>query len=370
AAVQQNFPAYDVYLTDDTDIVVIATTSAAVPAPDWRVTEWPMMAEDLRSVTSLTPASLAALHLADSKALSPLVATVRPNSDFAPVMDLNGEKARYLLTDATGFESLNDSSFDIASAMSGRSMPLATDADVLANVPRLKMRAWSARLRLFPTDTSSADSAYRPIALRRRSFDAMTFGRVSPPDWHRWVPLMFEADRDVHAGSPGSVDTALHRRIHEFVDRANAPEGARQSVEFLKAADAWDFAAVQRVGDELIRKATKGERWFSSDYLRDATVVAHLKNGDPTGARTAFDAMRPLVSRGAVADLRTRVLWAYIGGKREAGSGRIAASAELKSPLSHPFDEKPHGHCYLEQCDGDPHQLRDRSGQHSGELQR
>ncbi|MGZ3556151.1 MAG: hypothetical protein ACXWM9_09945, partial [Gemmatimonadaceae bacterium] len=261
-------------------------------------------------------------------------------------------------------------SFDIASAMSGRSMPLATDADVLANVPRLKMRAWSARLRLFPTDTSSADSAYRPIALRRRSFDAMTFGRVSPPDWHRWVPLMFEADRDVHAGSPGSVDTALHRRIHEFVDRANAPEGARQSVEFLKAADAWDFAAVQRVGDELIRKATKGERWFSSDYLRDATVVAHLKNGDPTGARTAFDAMRPLVSRGAVADLRTRVLWAYIGGKREAGSGRIAASAELKSPLSHPFDEKPHGHCYLEQCDGDPHQLRDRSGQHSGELQR
>ncbi|MGZ3500823.1 MAG: fused MFS/spermidine synthase [Gemmatimonadaceae bacterium] len=370
AAVQQNFPAYDVYLTDDTDIVVIATTAAAVPAPDWRVTEWPMMAEDLRSVTSLTPASLAALHLADSKALSPLVATVRPNSDFAPVMDLNGEKARYLLTDATGFESLNDSSFDIASAMSGRSMPLATDADVLANVPRLKMRAWSARLRLFPTDTSSADSAYRPIALRRRSFEAMTVGRVTPPDWHRWVPLMFEADRDVHAGSPGSVDTALHRRIHEFVDRANAPEGARQSVEFLKAADAWDFAAVQRVGDELIRKATKGERWFSSDYLRDATVVAHLKNGDPTGARTAFDAMRPLVSRGAVADLRTRVLWAYIGGKREAGSGRIAASAELKSPLSHPFDEKPHGHCYLEQCDGDPHQLRDRSGQHSGELQR
>jgi hypothetical protein len=174
------------------------------------------------------------------------------------------------------------------------------------------MRAWSARLRLSPTDTSSADSAYRPIAARRRSFDAMTFGRVSPPDWHRWVPLLFAVDRDLHAGSPGSMDTAFYRRVDDFVDRAKAPEGARHSVEFLEAADRWDFEVVQRVGDELIRKATKGERWFSSDYLRDATVVAHLRNGDPSGATRAFDAMRPLVSRGAVAELRTRVLRAYI----------------------------------------------------------
>jgi len=141
AALQENFPAYDVYLTDDTDMVVIATTAASVAAPDWRVTEWPMVAEDLRSVTSLTPGSLAALHLADSKTLSPLVATVRPNSDFAPALDLGAEKARYLRTEATGFENLNTSSFDIATALSARRMPLASDAEVLANVPRLKLRA-------------------------------------------------------------------------------------------------------------------------------------------------------------------------------------------------------------------------------------
>src|SRR2546423_11489728 len=98
AALQQNFPAYDVYLTDDTDIVVIATTSPSVRSPDWGVTEWPRVAEGLSSVTSLTPGALAALHLADSRALAPLVATVRPNSDFAPALDLGAEKARYLLT--------------------------------------------------------------------------------------------------------------------------------------------------------------------------------------------------------------------------------------------------------------------------------
>src|SRR5438876_6907685 len=213
AALQENFPAYDVYLTDDTDIVVIATTALSVPSPDWRVTEWPMVAGDLRSVTSLTPGSLAALHLADSKTLSPLVATVRPNSDFAPALDLGGEKARYLLTEATGFEKLNDSSFDIAAALSGGRMPLASDAEVLANVQRLQMRARSARLRHFPSDTTVADTSYAAIDKRRRSFYAVIAARTSPSDWRRWVTLLFEVGREVHGGSPGSVGTAPCRRL-------------------------------------------------------------------------------------------------------------------------------------------------------------
>ena len=312
AALQENFSAYDVYLTDDTDIVVIATTAAVVPAPDWRVTEWPMVAEELRSVTSLTPESFAALHLADSKALSPLVATVRPNSDFAPALDLGGEKARYLLTDATGFENLNDSSFDIASALSGRRMPLASDAEVLANVARLEIRARSARLRLFPSDTAAADTGYAPVAKRHRSFEALIAARTPPSDWRRWTTLLFEADRDVHGGSPGSVDAAFYRQVDAFVSRVNAPLGVRQSVQFLKAADGWDFEVVQRVGDELIGKMRNGGRWFSPDYLRDATVSAHLMNGDPSGARAAFTALLPFLSRDPVGDLRTRLLQARI----------------------------------------------------------
>lgn len=312
AAVQENFPAYVVYLSDDSDIVVIATTAASVPDPDWRVIEWPMMVEDLGNVSGLTPPSLAALELADAKALSPLVATVRANSDFAPVLDLSAERARYLLDVATGFEQLNASSFDIVDALSGRPMSLATDTAVLAHVPRLQIRARSARLRLFPNDTSSADSAYVPIAKRRRAFDAAISGRAAPPDWHRWVSLLFAVDRDVHGGSPGSVDEALYRRINDFLNRANAPLGVRQSAEFLSAADAWNFAVVQRVGDELIGKTRTGETWLPPDYLRDATVVAHLKNADPRGAKAAFDALLRLVGRDTVGRLRTSLLREHI----------------------------------------------------------
>jgi hypothetical protein len=316
AAVQENFPAYVVYLMSDTDIGIIATTAASVPDPDWRVTEWPMMAEDLGNVSGLTPSSLAALELADAKALSPLVAAVRPNSDFAPVLDLSAERARYLDREAVGFEQLNISGFDIVDALSGRPMSLATDTAVLANVPRLQSRARSARLRLFPNDTSSADSAYSPIAKRRRAFDATISGRAAPPDWHRWVSLLYVVDRDVHRGSAGSLDKALYRGINDFLSRANAPLGVRLSVEFLKVADAWDFAVVQRVGDDLIRLTRSGESWLPPDYLRDATVVAHLKNADPRGAKAAFDALLPLVRRDPVMQLRTIMLRGHISAAR------------------------------------------------------
>jgi spermidine synthase len=312
AAVQENFSAYDIYLTDDTDIVIIATNAPSVPAPEWDVIKWPTWAADLDGVTSLTPASLAALHLADSKVLSPLVANVRPNSDFAPVLDLGAEKARYLLTDATGIEGLNAESFDIVAALSGRRTPLAEDAEVLANVPRLQMRARSARLRLHPADSSDADSAYAAVRKRRRSFDTLIDMHTPLPDWHRWVTLLFPVDRDVHGGSPGSVDTTFYRPIDGFLDSVGAPPGVRQSVQFLKAADGWDFEAVQRIGDELIRKAKDSDVWIPVDYLRDATVTAHLKSGDVAGARAAFAALLPLVSRGAPSDLRTHLLRAHI----------------------------------------------------------
>jgi len=271
-----------------------------------------MIAQELSSVASLTPESLGALHLADSRALSPLVATVRPNSDFAPALDLGAEKARYLLTEAAGFENLNASSFDIAAALSGRRIPLASDAEVLANVPRLQMRARSARLRLFPSDTAAADSSYAPIRQHRHSFDTTIAAGRAPSDWHRWVTQLFQVDRDIHAGSPGSVDTTFYRAIESFLRRVNAPIGVRESMQFLKAADGWDFAVVQRVVDDLIRRMRSGEKWFSPDYLRDATVVAHLKNGDASGARAAFTALLPLVSRDAVGDLRTRLLRARL----------------------------------------------------------
>jgi spermidine synthase len=311
AAVQQNFPAYDVYLAGNTDLIIIATTAPSVPTPDWRVTEWPLMSSDLHAVQALSESSLAALEIADWRTLSPLVSVVRANSDFAPVLDLTGEKARYLNTSGEGFENLNAAPFDITSALSGRRMALATDTGFLTDVPRLQMRARSARLRLFPGDTTASDTAYRAMQVRRHAFDALISSNAQPGDWDHWVTYLYQVDRDVHGGSPGSNDPKFYQPILRFLDRTNAPLAVREAVEFLKAADEWDFRLMQRLGDNLVQRQQNGERWLRPDYLRDATVVAHVKNGDPPGAMKVFRALRPFVPRDGVTYFRTRLLSSY-----------------------------------------------------------
>jgi len=174
------------------------------------------------------------------------------------------------------------------------------------------MRARSARLRLFPRDTSADDADYAAIEQVRNLFDSQISAGVPPPHWHRWVSLLYEVNRDVHAGSPGSVDSSFFRRLDSFINRVNAPAGVRQSVDFVRAVDGWDFPMVQAAGDQLIKKMRKGDWWVPPGYLRDATVVAHLKNDDAVGAKAAFEAMLPLVGRDAVGDLRTRLLRAHI----------------------------------------------------------
>lgn len=313
AAVQQNFAAYDVYLVGDQDVVIVATQSPSVPVPDWSIVEWPMIQRDLSHVVPLTADALGALEIADSRTLSPFMATARPNSDFAPLLDLNGEKARYLGSNASGFRVLNIFSFDVASALTGRRMPLATNEISPIDVPRLNARARSARLRLFSNDTSADDAEdYGPMVGRRRVFDAQVASGLPPHNWHRWVGAFFQVERDVHSGSAGVADENLYRPVMAYLDRTKAPLAVRQSVDFVHAADVWDFRNLARTGEALINDGLQGTGWISPEYLRDATVVAQLMNGDAPAAMKTFRATLPFVQRNEVSIFRTRLLFAKI----------------------------------------------------------
>jgi len=168
---QQNFSCYDIYLTDDTDIVVIARPPIAAVFPIGPVTKWPMGRgwSNERNVAD----TRVALGAASSRleALSPLVATVRPIFGFRAGADLGARRQISAGGQRRDSRISNDSSFDIASALSGLRMPFASDARSLANVPRLQMRARGARLRLFPSDSAAADTGYAAVAKRHRSFE-------------------------------------------------------------------------------------------------------------------------------------------------------------------------------------------------------
>ena len=313
AAVQANFPHYAVFMVGDVDIEVLAVNGPAVPAPDWSVARWPMIARDLDRVLPLTPDALEATRVADSRALSPFVATARPNSDFAPLLDLGAEQARYLNTQAAGLSLLNVFSFDVGSALSDRPLGFAHATRAPVEIPRLVLRARSALLRGVPADPGQPDDPELRAALsRRQAFDAVVRTGRAPPDWHVWVTLLLEIDRDIHGGSAGVVDSALYQPLDRYLRAGGAPAGVRRAVEFFRALDGWDFPAAVAASDSLLADWRRGERWVSSDYLRDGAVTARLKTGDANGAKRCFDMLLPEMRRDVAGIFRSRLLAANI----------------------------------------------------------
>ncbi len=107
SALDANFADYRIYAVSSHDVLVVAVAEGEVPAPDWSVTKWPALTEDLCAFHPLNAAHLEAALVADKAGLSHLFASVRAtNSDFYPVLDLGAEQARFTQRSATGVMSL------------------------------------------------------------------------------------------------------------------------------------------------------------------------------------------------------------------------------------------------------------------------
>src|SRR6185369_3798819 len=106
-ALSQHFPTYSIFQLSTKDILIVATTKATLPEPDWGIFQYPALQNDLKRVWPITPRTMETLRVADSRALMPLVRMAgEPNSDFYPTLDLNAERTRFMKTEAIGFSGL------------------------------------------------------------------------------------------------------------------------------------------------------------------------------------------------------------------------------------------------------------------------
>jgi spermidine synthase len=314
ASIQSVFPVYDVYMVGESDIAVIATAGTSLPPPDWSVVEGSSVREDLKRVVPMTPAMLGSLFVAGSSLLAPFVQNTPPNSDYSPVLDLEAERARFISTSAQGFRTLNAVSYDFASALQNRPLPLSQRLQPAVDVQRVHVRATSARLRAgVPRDSVIRDTAMFAALQRRFAHNAYIASGQPPSNWQLWTQRLALIDRDIHAGSPGALDTSLFAPLDGYLRRANAPPVVRTVVRFLRAMDSWDFASGAAAAEELVLRQQQGESWIPADYLRDAAVTAKLMAGDPRAALVTFYAMQRFTRSDAVGSFRSQLLLGQIG---------------------------------------------------------
>ena len=319
-AVHRNFPSYRIYLTNDVDILIVASADSVLPAPDWSVFEYPKVAEDLRRFRRITPEALEGTIVATNRSLAPIVLSGDlVNSDFYPVLDLSAERTRYKKDAARGFMDVTGDRFDLLAALDERRIGFGTETREGLDLPRAILRARSARLRAGEpapaSDSIESDRLYR-LALNRQSVlrELLTAPRA-PVDWFTWLRMAVEVESDHHAGLSGVVDSVFYNDIERYMVRWQAPEAARSAWRFMRAAGTYDWPGVAAEVTPQLKSRVAGHTWLPMEILSHAGVLALVRTGDRLEARKMFEALEGYAAF-EKGDLRTEILRALVARRK------------------------------------------------------
>jgi spermidine synthase len=316
AALHRNFRSYAMYMTNDVDVLVVASNAARLPEPDWSVFRSPDVAGDLRRFRPLSDAALRGALLATRGELAPLLDSFpHVNSDFQPVLDLGAERTRFLRRSATGFLGLSVDRFDVAAALGGRVVPLEGERRPALSMHRVEAQSLARRLRggetLASDDTTAANREFQRARLRGQQLaQGLAAGRP-PADWFTWFIEMVAVEADRHGGTMGVIDSAWYAGVERFMVAQNAPRDGVSALRLLRAAASYDWRTAARETEVQITARNRGRRWLPADLFFDAAVVSHLRLGEFARARVLFARLSTASDRPAD-DVRTLLLDAYL----------------------------------------------------------
>lgn len=327
-AVHRNFPAYRIYLTNDVDMLIVASNDSLLPVPNWSVLQYPLVAADLRRFRPITPEALEGALVGTRSSFLPAVRSEGAvNSDYRPVLDLGAERTRFRKIAASGFMGVTEDRFDLLAAIDERRIGFGIETREGLRLPRTQLRARGARLRahepLPASDATDADREYREALVLQQTLRDMLAAPHAPTDWFALFRNALDVERNIHAGVSGVVDTAYYREIDRYMDRWHAPEAARSAWRFLRAAGTYDWPGVAAEVTPQIEARNTGHTWLPVDLLRDAGVLALLRTGERERAQKLFIELARVSPRGFT-DLRTVVLQQLIVGnlaRRAEGHG-------------------------------------------------
>ncbi len=316
AALHKNFRSYAVYLTNDVDILVVASNADRLPAPDWSVAKYTDIALDLARFVPISPEALDATVLLTRAELAPVLDSFPDvNSDFRPVLDLGAERTRFLRESAEGFLGLSNARFDVAAALGGRRVRLGPALRSSLAIPRVETQALVARVRsseaLAPNDTMVANRKFQHARIRQAQLDMWMASGRAPTDWFTWFTDMYTVELDRHLGIVGVVDSAWYAAVELYMIEQRAPRDGISALRFMRAAMSYDWTTAAREALPLLEARTEGRHWLPADVFYEAAIVARLRVGDIAGARALFGRM-PSATERDTKDLRMRLLDAHI----------------------------------------------------------
>ncbi|MDQ8165561.1 MAG: spermidine synthase [Gemmatimonadota bacterium] len=313
-AVHKNFPSYNIYMTADVDILIVASNLPQLPTPDWSIYQVPEIVADLRRFHTITPEAAQGTLLASRDALAQLIGDgTGANSDFYPLLDLNTEQARYEKRFSSGFAGLSADRFDIAALLTSTRIDPSDEPLAPLDIARVRARAVSAALRKGrgPAVDGGDRARFRVANARWQTLQDRMRADHAPVDWPQFLELVSAVDGDIHGGTMGWADDSFYQPVMQFLKAQNAPADAQAAVKFLRAVSSYNWIEAAANVDPILFAIENKLNWVDPDTFRDAAVVSLLKTGQYVKARTVFNRLGEYTER-KVDDVRVRILGAAV----------------------------------------------------------
>lgn len=295
-ALGRSFPAYDVYVGAQGDAIIVASPNGRLPSRSPAMFEMPAVRAMLARVGIDSDSRLQLQFATNDRVLAPLMASYGSpaNSDFFPIVDLYGPKARFQRADARIITALHLAEMPILRALDGverLAFAGAASASTLPGMerqwPYLRARQLAAFVRhghLPPAEGDLIGDYDAAIVLRNRLFTCQGDSMARAP-WEGVV--RFAAETIPNLSREESTELWQAVRDSPCAKALDVPQQRWLHVLGNVAAARWRDAGPLAQG--LLADLDPGRHYLRA-VLTQIAVVALLMQGEAAEAGRTLDA--------------------------------------------------------------------------------
>ncbi|MEE9253343.1 MAG: methyltransferase domain-containing protein, partial [Pseudomonadales bacterium] len=289
-ALEESFPYYEIYNTNDVDILILASDRPIVVDLDYLL-QTPEIAEELATISLRNASDLHALRVGSEALMGPLFRSFasKTNSDYFPILDLGAVRTRFLRADASSYASVASASVPLIEMLDPQA---PTPSPVTSNTDNREVkRVGSARFAMAVRDfiaNEDFDAGTVPFtATGKRTLLSMLSnwqrcGGTAEDDF--WIDnLLTFASMTVPFLSAQELESMWDQLRTQSCKVFESPaRGAwLKLVHAVSARDATEMLAAAR---HLLSDAGNAENQRRKRYLVTVAMTAALASDDPETA--------------------------------------------------------------------------------------
>jgi len=329
-ALAENFPDYAIYAATDSDLLIVAGDRATLTRPLHDVFQMPAVAQELRKVHVQRIGDIDIRRLGGRDSLHPLFLSYGApvNSDYAPYLDLNAARYRFLQSGAGDLTRIGAEGIPIVAMLESAQRtvrPLSYDGDeFLERIERARRARYARDFYLAPKPPVPlgipADLEKNLELSKMRGLDCLDV-----QTYDVWLHSLFQVARLANPALEPAEAGAIWSRFERSPCSKRLAAEDRQWLALFGAAGAREAPAMARLADELLASA-KELSSSHKQYLLAASLTGNILTGELDRAQAQWDKHSGEAARSGLS-LDLRLLYAYLAVAKAA-----AASAPPPAP--------------------------------------